>query len=432
MTAPYDTGTTVEQAVVPGGPAPAGPPGSRAPSAGRGLSAFVALAAEDFARDHWGRAPLLTRADELPPPTHGFGPDAVDELLSTRALRTPFLRMARGGRTLDASAFTLGGGVGATIGDQVSEDKVLREFAAGATIVLQALHRTWGPVATTTRELAADLGHPVQVNAYVTPPQNQGFDDHYDVHDVLVVQVAGEKRWRVRPPVLEAPLRTQPWTDRRTAVAQAAEADPVVDAVLGPGDCLYLPRGWLHSAAALGGVSTHLTFGIHTWTVRHLVDDLVRAAGAHLDADAAVRASLPLGVDVLDPGTAASHRAAARAALHAAVDEVDDDELARLLAGRARAAQRAEPLGVLSQHAAGDRAGVHRWRVRDGLAARWEGGTLVTRVGRVDVPEEAHDTLRVVLGGALEPERLHDDLLRRLVLAGLLVPGATTDRTPLP
>ena len=411
--------------------------GSTDGTRGRGLDAFVAVPREVFARDHWGRAPLLSRADELPPPTHGFGPDAVDVLLSSRALRTPFLRMARDGETLPASAVTLGGGVGATIGDQVSEDRVLREFAAGATIVLQALHRTWEPVAVTARELAADLGHPVQVNAYVTPPQNQGFADHYDVHDVLVVQVAGEKHWRVRPPVLDAPLRTQPWTDRRDAVAAAARVDPVVDAVLRPGDCLYLPRGWLHSATALGGTSTHLTFGIHPWTLRHLVDDLVRAAGWHLDGDPAARASLPLGVDVLDPETTAAHREAVRAALHAAVDAVDDDRLARLLAGRARAAQRAEPLAVLAQHAAADHLHVHAWRVRDGLAPHWEDGTLVTRVGRVDLPDDARDAVRAVLTGALAPDVLHDDDLRRLVLAGMVVPtdgpqGHEPRRDPLP
>ncbi|MFQ6171139.1 cupin domain-containing protein [Oryzobacter sp. R7] len=425
MTTPADARATV----------PTDGPGAGA--ATRGLATFVALTREEFARDHWGRAPLLTRADALPPPTHGFGQAAVDELLSSRALRTPFLRMARTGATLPDSAFTLGGGVGATVGDQVSEDKVLRLFAEGATIVLQALHRTWAPVATTARELAADLGHPVQVNAYVTPPQNQGFADHYDVHDVLVVQVAGEKHWRVRPPVLEAPLRSQPWTERRDEVARAATAAPVVDAVLRPGDCLYLPRGWLHSATALGGVSTHLTFGIHVWTVRTLVDDLLRAAATHLDADAEARASLPLGADVLDAGTSRDARGVVRAALDRALDAVTDDELAALLAARARGAQRAEPLGVLGQHAAAERTHVHGWRVRDGLASRWEGDTLVTRVGRVEVPHDAHDALRVVLSGALEPGRLHEDLLRRLVLAGVVVPSddeapAAAPRPPLP
>ena len=77
------------------------------------------------------------------------------------------------------------------------------------------LHRTWAPIRDLSQDLAAELGHPVQVNAYVTPPQNQGFADHYDIHDVFVLQVHGEKRWALREPVHEAPLRDQPWADRR-------------------------------------------------------------------------------------------------------------------------------------------------------------------------------------------------------------------------
>ena len=142
--------------------------------------------------------------------------------MSRRGLRAPFLRVANNGTTLPDSAFTAGGGTGAGIADQASDDKLLRLFADGSTIVLQGLHRTWEPVLTFTQYLAADLGHPVQVNAYVTPAQNTGFSDHYDVHDVFVLQVAGEKRWRIREPVHPSPLRDQPWTDRRSAVEEAA------------------------------------------------------------------------------------------------------------------------------------------------------------------------------------------------------------------
>ena len=40
----------------------------------------------------------------------------------------------------------------------------------------------------------------------------------------------------------------------------------MIDAVLTPGDVLYLPRGFLHSATALGEISAHLTVGIHPVT----------------------------------------------------------------------------------------------------------------------------------------------------------------------
>ena len=414
-------------------------------AAGRhGLASLVAVPRDEFARTYWGRRPLLTHASERAGAPDLFGPEAVDELLSRRALRTPFLRMAKEGRTLEPAAYTLGGGVGAGIGDQVSEDKVLRLYADGATIVLQALHRTWGPVLEASQEVAADLGHPVQVNAYVTPPQNRGFDDHYDVHDVFVVQVSGEKHWRVRPPVHEWPLRDQPWTDRRDAVHAAAEQPPVVDEVLAPGDCLYVPRGWLHSATALGGTSIHLTVGVHVWTVRHLAEDLLRAAGHRLDDDRDVREALPLGVDALDPATSADARSRVRAAVESALDAVTDEELAALLAARARAAQRAEPLGVLTQHtASADPAAA--WRPRRHLAHRWEeaaggtgatgltgttgptGPTLVTRVGRVVVPAAARRAVDAVLAGTAPPDTLDPHVWRALCLAGVLVPGTTED-----
>ena len=106
----------------------------------------------------------------------------------------------------------------------MSSDAVLRLFADGSTVVLQGLHRLWPPLIEFADQLAADLGHPTQVNAYITPPSSRGFSPHYDVHDVFVLQVAGEKHWRIHEPVLADPLRTQPWTDRAAEVAAAAEA----------------------------------------------------------------------------------------------------------------------------------------------------------------------------------------------------------------
>ncbi|NEE35237.1 cupin, partial [Streptomyces sp. SID7982] len=87
--------------------------------------------------------------------------------------------------------FTAPAGVGATVADQLDDTALWRAFADGATLVLQALHRTWEPVADLVSGLSTELGHPVQANAYVTPPQNRGFDAHYDVHDVFVLQIEG-------------------------------------------------------------------------------------------------------------------------------------------------------------------------------------------------------------------------------------------------
>ncbi|MGK5173654.1 cupin domain-containing protein [Geodermatophilus sp. CPCC 205761] len=314
------------------------------------LRRCTALDPDEFAERYWSRRPLLTRAEE----TGASFADlldlaAVDELLSRRGLRTPFLRIAKDGAVVDPKRFTTSGGAGAEIADQVSSDAVLRLFADGSTVVLQGLHRLWPPLIEFADQLATDLGHPTQVNAYVTPPSSRGFSPHYDVHDVFVLQVAGEKHWRIHEPVLPDPLRTQPWTDRAAAVAAAAEREPVIDAVLRPGDALYLPRGHLHSAVALGGISAHLTVGVHPvtrWAAAESALDLVRELAAE---DPSLRRSLPLGLDLADPAAVAGDVAAVVAALRGWLDRVDPADVADRLRARTWAQVRPQPVAPLAQ-----------------------------------------------------------------------------------
>lgn len=384
----------------------------------------------------WGREPLLTRAAELPAPFADLlDHEGVDELLSTRGLRIPFVRVAKGGRTLPERAFTRPGGVGATVADQVADDDLLRLFADGHTLVLQALHRTWAPVMRLVADLEDDLGHPVQANAYVTPPQSTGFAAHYDVHDVFVLQVAGEKSWRVHAPVHEHPLRDEPWDRRADAVAARAEEAPYLEATLRPGDCLYLPRGWLHAATALGGVSTHLTLGVHTWHGGHVLDALVDAARSRLAGDPALRASLPLGADPSDPTTYAAQLVSAREALRAALDDLDDAAVAAVLADRARQGRAAPVAPVRSvEDLALMSAAPEGWQVvlRPHLAAHLDDAgegraRLVSRAGSVTVaPADRELVERLFAEDSLPVPTAGPDLARRLVVAGLAVLSRTT------
>ena len=267
-------------------------------------------------------------------------------------MRTPFLRIAKDGAVVDPKRFTGSGGAGAEIGDQVSSDAVLRLFAEGSTVVLQGLHRLWPPLIEFADQLAADLGHPTQVNAYITPPSSRGFSPHYDVHDVFVLQIAGEKHWRIHEPVLTDPLRTQPWNDRAAEVAAAAEREPVIDAVLRPGDALYLPRGYLHSATALGEISGHLTIGVHPitrWAAAESALDLVRTLAVE---DPQLRGSFPLGLDLADPDATRDDVATVIAALQDWLGRVDPAAVAERLRSSAWAQVRPEPVAPLASSTA--------------------------------------------------------------------------------
>lgn len=326
------------------------------------LTRCVAIDSRRFADEHWGRAPLLTRADALPRDfTDLLSPDTVDELIAERGVRAPFIRLAKEGELLPKDCYLGPAGFGAEVTDQVDSAKVLSEFAAGATIVLQGLHRLWPPLIDFVRGAVDDLGHPVQANAYITPPVNRGFDPHYDVHDVFVLQVSGQKRWIVHEPVHPHPLPSQPWTQHRAAIEERAQQAPVIDAVLGAGDTLYLPRGWVHSAQALDSTSIHLTIGVSPLSVL----DVARAVIDQLAGRDAFRRPLPMGADADD----ADETMAAVSKVMAEMVEVLRDDATSLSTAAAaqlvrRYAERTRPVAVrpLATLAADSGVVTVRWR----------------------------------------------------------------------
>ena len=226
---------------------------------------------ERFLAEHWERTPLVVPRGERGRFDDLLSTRDVERLLTETALREPGFRLVKAGATVSGystdlpwrpSAFTGVADVG----------RVLEEFEQGATIVLQGLHHLWLPLARYCRHLEAFLGHPAQANAYYTPAGSQGLPVHHDTHEVLSLQVAGEKRWLVYEPVLELPLKSQ-----RYRSALGAPGEPVLDVTLREGDTMYLPRGWLHQALTSGSDSLQITVGVN---VRRWVDE----ARAELDA----------------------------------------------------------------------------------------------------------------------------------------------------
>jgi ribosomal protein L16 Arg81 hydroxylase len=209
----------------------------------------------------------------------------VELLVCETAIRSPAFRLVKDGAQLPLSGYTKdipwrpGSFSGTALVDRVAE-----EHAAGATIVLQALHLHWRPAAVYCRGLEAALGWPVQANAYCTPASAQGFAVHHDTHDVFILHVSGHKRWRIYEPVVELPLNDQRWSSGATHTI----GEPLHDVTLRAGDTLYIPRGWPHEAAAAEAGSLHITVGLHPPTRL----DALRAALAECGDDVEFRRAL--------------------------------------------------------------------------------------------------------------------------------------------
>lgn len=287
---------------------------------------------------------------------------------------------------------------------------MVAEFEAGATIVLQALHHSWPPLAELCRALEGELGHPVQANAYWTPRDSQGLAVHHDTHDVFVLQVTGEKRWLVYEPALELPLRDQRYTEKL-----GRPGEPVLDLTLSAGDTLYLPRGWLHEALTSSSDSLHLTIGVNvtTWL------DALRTALDECADDVEFRRSVPGdGEPEID--------LVGRLAERLAPAEVARRRRERLVSTR-------RPIldGQLSELRALDELTVDTpLERRATVLADLDGTTLEFEGRRISFPEQVGEELEWLLAAdgpfraADLPGRLDDEgrlvLVRRLIREGFL------------
>lgn len=148
----------------------------------------------------------------------------------------------------------------------LDQELVVEGFQEGNTIVLNHLQLRWDPIKKLCYMLEELFGTGVGVNSYLTPANAQGFQAHRDAEEIFILQIAGEKLWKLYDYPLEYPLSDDP------AVFGDDLKAPEIEVVLKPGDLLYIPRGYVHEAITANDYSLHLTVGIgcRTWT--HLLN----------------------------------------------------------------------------------------------------------------------------------------------------------------
>ncbi|XP_004706501.1 ribosomal oxygenase 2 [Echinops telfairi] len=139
-------------------------------------------------------------------------------------------------------------------------------------------------------KLECYFGSLVGSNVYITPAGSQGLPPHYDDVEVFILQLEGEKHWRLYRP-------TVPLARGYSVEAEDRIGKPTHEFTLKPGDLLYFPRGTIHQAETPPGLahSTHVTistFQNSCWgdclldTIPGLVFDIAKE-------DVALRAGLP-------------------------------------------------------------------------------------------------------------------------------------------
>jgi ribosomal protein L16 Arg81 hydroxylase len=203
----------------------------------------------------------------------------IDRVVSTMGLAHPEINVTKSGGNITPDDFAYESG-------QIDPVRVNQLHADGATVILSGLHERLPQLARYCRALEAVMSARVQTNIYMTPPGNQGFNPHFDSHDVLVLQISGSKEWRIYGTPVELPLNDQRF-ERGSDVGAETQRF-----VLEPGDVLYLPRGIAHDAVATDQTSLHITTGLmfRTWA-----DVMAEAVLAKAYREPAMRRALPPG-----------------------------------------------------------------------------------------------------------------------------------------
>ena len=239
-----------------------------------------------FMEKHWDGEPLVLQGRD-PEIVAGLMSMAdMDRLIHQSSPMHPSFRLVKEGAEVPRSAYTVDGvpwGTGAVDGF-LDREATRSLMAQGCTFVMESLQRSHPEVAKLSRLFEQVFHCPSPVNLYLTPPAAQGFQPHFDVQNVFVMQLHGTKRWTVYEPHISRPLPSQ-------AVHGAVKpGERLLEITLAPGDLLYLPRGYVHVAHTTNTVSAHLSVSLlpNTWA------DVFRSLMSTLPHDERFRAAVSL------------------------------------------------------------------------------------------------------------------------------------------
>ncbi len=205
-----------------------------------------------FKENYYERAPLLIQRSSPSYYESIFSLKAVDEILYGDSLAPHDLRIAKSGQEVMLNSYVR---MVQRIDPHtkkmnwiqlIDPYRVGSLFSHGCTLELEDLRGHCASIAKLLSRLERFFCHDMFAASFLTPPNSQGFDLHFDTGDNLILQIDGRKRWRIYQPAIELPLEQFQGHDRKKHQAGAL----LLDIQLEPGDMLYMPRGTFHEAEA--------------------------------------------------------------------------------------------------------------------------------------------------------------------------------------
>lgn len=249
------------------------------------------LGLDDFLQEHWERTPLHIERNEPEFYADLFSISDIDALMVQSRMTSRDFRVAskKTGLAHDAMLSTDRPESQRNRGPNLAG--VHEAFLGGQSVIVE-LRRLWPEVDRLTRSFEQTFERGASAELYLTPPNAQAFDIHYDLVDVFLLQLGGSKKWHVYEPVTEAPSPAR--GENRNCAALVGEPKWVFQ--VRAGDLLYMPYGFPHQGLTSDESSMHITFGVKRLHVHDLLKAMLDLA-AH--DNAALRRSIRGGFAAL-------------------------------------------------------------------------------------------------------------------------------------
>ncbi|MFK7993922.1 MAG: cupin domain-containing protein [Granulosicoccus sp.] len=219
---------------------------------------------KDFFSTYWEKQPLhIHRKD-------GFSQTLLDLatiefLMASQPLYFPGVQLTQAGKVIDVASY-------ADEQNRILPLRLFEQHAQGGTIILSQAQKLFAPLNEICREIMRTMNMRCQANVYLSPPGNQGFNAHYDTHDVFILQVSGAKTFNFYPSPIELPY---PEDSFDAGNITSNEIDESIDLVAG--DTLYIPRGVVHDAVADSSRSSlHITLGVYPVLIRDMLQEAIQ------------------------------------------------------------------------------------------------------------------------------------------------------------
>jgi len=156
---------------------------------------------------------------------------------------------------------------------KLSLKSILYRLAKGDTLIMDKVDLFNQNVRSFCYDLSYGLNAKVTANLYYTYRNNKGINLHFDQHDVLVIQIHGQKKWHIIKNFKEDNVEKINYSTKPNLDSDGVIIETIL---LEEGDFLIVPKGfWHYTQTTEDQSSLHIAFGLTPPNIHNFLNEYI-------------------------------------------------------------------------------------------------------------------------------------------------------------